>query len=110
MVHLEIDFEDLPDTYQLLEIDVPDDVPIERIPVATIEKMARDWRDDRKITRQLLLPWFEEVRTAVMAVPSVIMPFATNYLINPLHTDAARISVSHAARYPHDQRLFRRSG
>jgi len=25
MVHLEIDFEDLPDTYQLLEIDVPDD-------------------------------------------------------------------------------------
>jgi RES domain-containing protein len=43
-------------------------------------------------------------------VPSAIMPFATNYLINPMHTDAARIRVAHAARYPHDQRLFRRSG
>jgi RES domain-containing protein len=108
MVHLEIDFEDLPDTYQLLEIDVPDDIPIERIPVATIEKVSHDWRDDPKITRELLLSWFEEVRTAAMAVPSAIMPFATNYLINPNHTDAARITVTHAARYPHDQRLFRR--
>jgi RES domain-containing protein len=110
MVHLEIDFEDLPDTYQLLEIDVRDDVPIERIPVATIEKVSRDWKDDPKITRQLLRPWFEQVRTAAIAVPSAIMPFATNYLINPAHADAARIRVVHAARYPHDHRLFRRSG
>jgi RES domain-containing protein len=110
MVHLEIDFEDLPDTYQLLEVDVPDDISIERISVATIEEVSRDWRDDPKLTRELLRPWFEEVRTAVIAVPSAIMPFATNYLINPKHTDAARLSVVHAARYPHDQRLFRRSG
>ena len=107
MVHLEIDFEDLPGTYQLLEVDVPDDVAIESVTIATLERVSQDWKDDPKITRGLLLPWFEGVRTAVVAVPSAIMPFARNYLINPKHVDAARITVVHAARYPHDQRLFR---
>jgi RES domain-containing protein len=46
----------------------------------------------------------------VVAVPSAIMPFAKNYLINPRHKDAARISVVQAARYPHDRRLFRQPG
>jgi len=110
MVHLEIDFEDLPDTYQLLEIDVPDDVAIESVTIASIEKVSQDWKDDPRITRGLLLTWFEDVRTAVVAVPSAIMPFARNYLINPRHKDAARISVVHAVRYPHDRRLFRQSG
>jgi RES domain-containing protein len=110
MVHLEIDFEDLPDNYQLLEIDVPDDVAIESVTIASIEKVSQDWKEDPKTTRDLLLTWFEEVRTVVVAVPSAIMPFAKNYLINPRHKDAARISVVQAARYPHDRRLFRQPG
>ena len=110
MVHLEIDFEDLPTTYQLLEIDVPDDVAIESVTIASMEKVSQDWKDDPKITRGILLTWFKEVRTAVVVVPSAIMPFARNYLINPRHTDAARISVVQAARYPHDRRLFRQPG
>ena len=110
MVHLEIDFEDLPTTYQLLEIDVADDVAIESVTIGSVEEVSRDWKDDPKITRRILLPWFEEARTAVVAVPSAIMPFARNYLINPRHKDAALISVVHAVRYPHDRRLFRQSG
>jgi RES domain-containing protein len=106
MVHLEIDFEDLPTTYQLLEIDVPDDVAHETISLTDVEKFSQGWKDDPKITRGLLLPWFEEKRTAVVAVPSAIIPVGTNYLINPRHPEASRLTVVHAARYPHDMRLF----
>jgi RES domain-containing protein len=53
-----------------------------------------------------LRPWFDEARTAMVSVPSVIVPFAQNYIINPRHKDAGRIRVVHVARYPHDPRLF----
>lgn len=106
MVHLEIDFEDLPTTYQLLGIDVPDNLAVEMVGLTDIEKISRDWADDPRVTRYVLRPWFEEARTAMVSVPSVIVPFAQNYIINPRHRDAARIRVSHVARYPHDLRLF----
>ena len=106
MVHLEIDFEDLPDTFQLLEIDVPHSIAIERIDVADLERVSQDWKEDPKITRGILTPWFDDARTAVVGVPSAIMPFSTNFLISPRHADAANISVIRAARYPHDRRLF----
>jgi RES domain-containing protein len=106
MVHLEIDFEDLPTTYQLLGIDVPDDVAVETVGVTDIERISQDWASDPRVTRDVLRPWFAEARTVMVSVPSVIVPFAQNYLINPRHKDAARIRVSHVARYPHDPRLF----
>lgn len=106
MVHLEIDFEDLPTTYQLLGIDVPDDIAVETVGLTDIERISQDWADDPRVTRGLLRPWFDEARTAVVSVPSVIVPFAQNYVVNPRHQDAARIRVWHVARYPHDLRLF----
>jgi len=106
MVHLEIDFEDLPTTYQLLQLDLPDDVEVESISLAEVEKMSPDWKDAPDVTRGLLEPWFEQGRTPVVAVPSAVVPFGTNYVINPKHKEAARITIRHAGRYPHDPRLF----
>src|SRR4051812_20644311 len=106
MVHLEIDFEDLPTTYQLLGVDVPDNLAVETVSAADMERISRDWADDPRVTRGLLQPWFDEARTAIVSVPSVIVPFAQNYVINPRHKDAAHIRVAHVARYPHDPRLF----
>ncbi|MBH5389031.1 RES family NAD+ phosphorylase [Bradyrhizobium diversitatis] len=106
MVHLEIDFEDLPTSYQLLGIDVPDDLAVETVSLVDIEKISQDWADDPRMTRGMLRPWFDEARTAVASVPSVIVPFAQNYLINPKHKDASHIRIAHVGRYPHDLRLF----
>jgi RES domain-containing protein len=106
MVHLEIDLEDLPTSYQLLGIDVPDNLAVETVSLTDIEGISRDWADDPRVTRGLLRPWFDEARTAMVSVQSVIVPFAQNYIINPRHKDAGRIRVAHVARYPHDPRLF----
>ena len=106
MVHLEIDFEDLPRDYQLLEIELPDDIAVENVFATEIERISNDWQDNPPITRGLLAPWFDGARTAVAMVPSAIMPFSLNYLINPLHPDASRIKVVQAARHPYDRRLF----
>jgi RES domain-containing protein len=106
MVHLEIDFEDLPRDYQLLEIELPDDIAVENVLATDIERISNAWQDKPPVTRGLLAPWFDSARTAVAMVPSAIMPFSSNYLINPLHPDASRIKVVRATRHPYDRRLF----
>lgn len=108
MVHFEIDYEDLPATFQLLEIELPDDVVVESISRADLENASSEWRSDAMMTRGLLRSWFSERRTAVVSVPSAIVPFGTNYLINPRHGDAVRLRVLTATRYPYDARLFGR--
>ncbi len=106
MVHLEIDLEDLPTSYQLLGIDVPNDLAVETVKLADLEEMSQNWADDPRATRGILRSWFTDARTALISVPSVIVPFSKNYLINPRHADASRIRVAHVSRHPHDLRLF----
>lgn len=91
----------LPAPYQLLDVHVPDDVAATRWPV---DQDAHD--------RPLTTAWgdaFLRARsTALARVPSVIAPASWNYLLNPLHPDAARIRIARAARWPWDARLFGR--
>lgn len=50
--------------------------------------------------------WLAERRTAVLRVPSAIVPREPNYVINPAHQDAARIQVMAPDPLVWDPRLF----
>jgi RES domain-containing protein len=102
MVHLEIDAEDIPTHYQLLGVEVPDDVTA--ISFAE-EKLPDDWRQQIALTRALGDDWLRAGATALLRVPSAIVPEAANYLLSPAHTDAARIGIASALRAPFDPRL-----
>ena len=106
LVHLEIDVEDIPDSFQLIEIDVPANLSISSIDITALEKLSANWKADEQITRAQAFPWFQELKTAVLRVPSTIMPGASNFLINPLHADAGRIVIISAKKHPYDTRLF----
>jgi RES domain-containing protein len=106
LVHLEIDPEDLPSHYQLITVDVPDGVAVEALADAELTDRVADWRHAPHETRALTRAWFSERRTALLRVPSVIVPEAYNYLLNPLHPDAARITVAARQKAEFDARLF----
>jgi RES domain-containing protein len=106
LVHLEIDAEDLPDSFQLIEIDVPAGLSIGSIDSAELDKVSIRWKDDVRISRAQALPWFQEMKTPVLRVPSVILSGVSNYLINPLHVDAGKIVIVGVKRHPYDVRLF----
>jgi|HubBroStandDraft_6_1064221.scaffolds.fasta_scaffold472013_2 RES domain-containing protein len=108
LVHLEIDPEDLPSHYQLLTVDVPDDVAVEDLAEAELAARIVDWRGAPQETRKLTRAWFRERRTALLRVPSVIVPDAYNYLLNPLHPEAARSAVVARQAVQFDARLFGR--
>lgn len=49
--------------------------------------------------------WVARSRSAVLAVPSVVVPWETNYLLNPAHPDFHRLLVDRPRRLDLDERL-----
>ena len=60
-------------------------------------------------TRDLGTRWFEEERSAVLAVPSAVLPVAKNYLINPFHPDIHDLERGEPVSFSWEARLFQRS-
>jgi RES domain-containing protein len=50
--------------------------------------------------------WARTSRAAVLAVPSVIVPLETNYLLNPLHPAFGRINIEKPFDFSFDPRLL----
>lgn len=106
LVHLEIDANDLPESYQLIEVEAPEDIAAEAIDAAQLSKANAGWRSDLAFTRKLGDDWLKGGRTALLRVPSVILPKSANALLNPAHADAARVRIVAVTRPPYDRRLF----
>ena len=50
--------------------------------------------------------WARAARSAVLALPSVIIPGELNYLLNPAHPDFKTISLGKPEPFAFDSRLF----
>jgi RES domain-containing protein len=91
----------VPDHYQLLEIEVPDDIE------AFVPAIPTDWQQDIDQTRRIGARFIVDGISVLMNVPSVIMPKARNFLFNPVHADARRVHIVETYRYPFDSRLIK---
>jgi len=85
-------------------IDLPGDLPIERL---DIDSLPDDWRASPlpESTQALGRQWLQQGRSAVLAVPSAIVPQEHNYLLSPAHPDFPRIEVGPARPYVFDPRI-----
>jgi RES domain-containing protein len=101
LVHIDRDL--IPATYLLLRIVVSESVPIDTI---GIDALASDWRTQPALTRQIGDQWLDQSSTALLQVPSVIVPIGKNFLLNPAHPDAAKVTIVDAINAPFDPRLF----
>jgi RES domain-containing protein len=99
LVHF--DAETFPEHYQLIAIDVPDSVSRHE------PALPEGWRDDVIMSRDLGTRLFRENNYALFSVPSIVMPEARNYLVNPGHPDAEAMTVLATYRYPFDSRLLK---
>ena len=94
----------MPRSYKLLEIQVPDDVAIEK--VENWAKLPKGWQKKLSVTRALGNQWLDRSSSALQQVPSALVPHTSNFLLNPLHKDAARIMIISVARQRFDHRLL----
>ena len=93
---------DVPPTYTLLAVFVPEDIPVKAVDAATL---PADWADKLEVTRAFGSEWLRSGQSALFRVPSALVPVSFNYLLNPLHTDAARLRIQSIYEYPFDPRI-----
>ena len=100
-VHLAV--EDVPPTFTLLRIVGPE-IATEEI---LMEQLPGGWMSRSLVTQQIGTLWLESRRSAVLRVPSALVPETTNYLLNPVHPDAGLFQIERSYKYPFDLRLKR---
>lgn len=79
------------------------------IEILRMEDLPPDWRTapPSRSTQGIGDDWVRKQRTAVLRVPSVIVPSAYNYILNPAHPDFTRIDVGAPETLPVDPRLVK---
>ncbi len=103
LVHTEIDIEDVPDTFNLLRVSVPDNAEI-----AFINELPENWRELQELSREIGDNWLEANETMLLVVPSAIMPHSANTLLNPAHPGAKDVRLK-VETHRIDKRLLRPS-
>jgi RES domain-containing protein len=68
-----------------------------------------DWREHppSPSTQQLGNVWIAEERSAVLRVPSALVPKESNYVLNPLHPDFSAIRLGEAEPVSIDPRVLK---
>jgi RES domain-containing protein len=92
-VHLDLEWDMLPDDYVLVAIDIGALAP------ETIRELPND-------SRAAGDAWIASRRSALLRVPSWIVPESHNILINPVHPDAASVHLGPIRPFQFDRRLW----
>jgi RES domain-containing protein len=102
-VHLDLS-EDLPNDRFYVEIDIPDDVAIFEL---SMDELPENWDAKSPILETQFIgdDFVAQKNAAVLKVPSAIVPPEFNYLINPNHPDAVKITVVSIQPLQFDNRL-----
>jgi RES domain-containing protein len=78
---------------------------IESLP---LRRLPAGWRTEPPppFTKSIGDGWVRAGRSAVLALPSVLIPGETNYLLNPAHPDFRKISIRKPEAFVFDPRLL----
>jgi RES domain-containing protein len=82
-----------------------DDALVDKVP---LNRLPADWRVEPPPPSSKAIgdAWVREVRSAVLALPSVIVSGELNYLLNPAHPAFKKISIGKPERFTFDPRLL----
>ena len=72
------------------------------------KELSHDWRQEPPppSTQQFGDAWLRQARSAVLAVPSIIIPEEFNYVLNPAHADFQKITIGKSHDFTFDPRLL----
>lgn len=93
-------------SFVLFRVRIPDGVTIERLEA---DRLPPNWREEPAppATTAMGTRWSAQKRSALLQVPSVVVPMESNYVLDPAHPDAARIVVSPPEPFSFDPRMWK---
>ena len=86
--------------------DIPDSLISEKVTMASLPGTWRQ-QDYLERTRDQGSEWLKAMTSAVMAVPSAVIPIESNYLINPRHKHFSRITIHSSEPFEFDTRMWK---
>ncbi len=103
VVHLNVG--DLPLNRYLVELQIPDELITAAARFDTAAHVGWDAIPEGIVSIEAGERWVASGASAVMIVPSVIVPDEMNFLVNPRHADAMAIKARKLRRWTYDVRL-----
>jgi len=94
---------EMPDSFQLLSAEVPDQL-LQKLDPSSLPDA---WWQKRTLTQQLGDEFLEERQSPALLIPSALVPIAWNCLLNPLHPEAAALKIQTLGRFLLDPRFSR---
>ena len=91
----------VPPNFNLLKVEGPH----VEVPAAAREDLPADWQSQLDATRDLGSRWLRRNESVLLKVPSAIVPQTSNFLFNPLHSDASAFRIVEVLMYPFDTRI-----
>ena len=78
-----------------------------RMSAIDLRKLPRGWnaQPPSLISKKIGDEWVHSDRSAVLAVPSVIVPLEKTFLLNPKHREFGKIKIKDSGSFVLDQRL-----
>lgn len=92
------------DDFKIMIIEVPDDL---EITVINPDDLPAQWRDfkDYSHCQPLGNKWYDEADTAILKVPSAVLPESSNYVLNSQHPAFRRIRLIETTDLVPDERI-----
>lgn len=91
----------------LIEITIPDSVWSAREQVDVTTLVGWDTEPASLTSIAFGVGWVRGERSAILVVPSVIVPEEMNVIINPLHSDSAAIVAQKVRKWTYDLRMVK---
>ena len=90
--------------FKVITIHIPKEIKVKSIRQNSLEK---NWTRFNKVseTRNRGDHWIDSKTSAVLKVPSAIIPDESNYLLNPAHPDFFKIQILKTEAFVFDSRL-----
>lgn len=103
---MHLDQPEIPENFVAIPADIPVSVQITRLAQAVL---PADWRryPAPPPLADLGTRWARARKTAVLAVPSAVIPSELNYLLNPLHPAFKQIQIGKPESFRFDPRVWK---
>lgn len=105
-VYVHLDEDSILEAYALCKVEFDSSL----IEVAGLTQLPSGWRNGSPPsgTQRFGDEWIRNGASVILAVPSVIVPAESNYLINPRHPDFARLRIGQPEPYTFGSRLVKK--
>ncbi len=89
-----------------IKIEIP---PSLLMDVESIKALPKQWRKQPPITgtKKIGSDWIKSGKSAVLSVPSAVVPSSRNYLLNPGHSDFKKLKIDKPQIFSFDTRLWK---